>query len=118
MTSIDLTAAIKAADYALRADNNAADNDSLDDSWGREAEVAVEAALPRILDQVPEYIPPTEPKPGTRWEYGVARDQVTPMSSRAAAEREIERQRKAPRGYRITSQRLVRRLVSDWEDVT
>ena len=42
MTDIDLTAAIEAADYALRADNNAADNDSLDDSWGREAEVAAE----------------------------------------------------------------------------
>ena len=40
------------------------------------------------------------------------------LTDRAAAEREIERQRKAPRGYRITSQRLVRRLVSDWEDVT
>ena len=52
MTDIDITAAIKAADYALRADNNAADNDSLDESWHREAEVAVTAALPHILAQV------------------------------------------------------------------
>ena len=59
MTDIDLTAAIEAADYALRADNNAADNDSLDDSWGREAEVAVEAALPHILAQVEAHVKPT-----------------------------------------------------------
>lgn len=55
---IDLSAAIEAADYALRADNNAADNDSLDESWNREAEIAVEAALPHILAQVEARVKP------------------------------------------------------------
>ena len=64
-----------------------------------------------------EYIPPTEPKPGTRWEYGFQRDATTAMGSRERAVREIERQRTRPRGYRITGQKLVRRLVSDWEEV-
>ena len=59
MTDIDITAAIKAADYALRADNNAADNDSLDESWHREAEVAVTAALPHILAQVEARVKPS-----------------------------------------------------------
>ena len=55
---IDLSAAIKAADYALRADNNAADNDSLGESWNREAEIAVEAALPHIIAQVEARVKP------------------------------------------------------------
>ena len=59
MTDIDITAAIKAADYALRADNNAADNDPLDESWHREAEVAVTAALPHILAQVEARVKPS-----------------------------------------------------------
>ena len=56
---IDLSAAVEAADYALRADNNAADNDSLDESWNREAEIAVEAALPHILAQVEPRVTPS-----------------------------------------------------------
>lgn len=59
MTDIDLTAAVEAADMALRADNNAADNDSLDESWNREAEIAVEAALPHILAQVEARVTPS-----------------------------------------------------------
>lgn len=59
----------------------------------------------------------TEPKSSVRWEYGIMRDQATPKSSRKAAEEEIERQRDRKSGHRITGQRLVRRLVSTWEEV-
>lgn len=95
--------------------------DRFGDSWPHTPACQGEPACPLCLilaaTAAVEYIPPTEPKPGTRWEYGIQRDAVTAMGSRDRAEREIERQRKGPRGYRITNQRLVRRLVSDWEDV-
>lgn len=125
MSDIDLTAAIEAGARLLfvmqyrvsNEDYDKASYASLSDAAKREATNCISAALPYILAQIPEYIPPTAPKPGTRWEYGIMRDEGTPKPSRAAAEREIERQRKAPRSYRITNQRLVRRLVSDWEDV-
>ena len=64
---IDLSAAIEAADYALRADNNAADNDSLDESWNREAEIAVEAALPHILAQVEARVKPSREEIAHTW---------------------------------------------------
>ena len=60
----------------------------------------------------------TEPKSAVRWEYGVQRDNTKPMTSRKAAEEAIKRQR-TRKGYgRITGQRLVRRRVSEWEEVT
>lgn len=116
MSDIDLSEAVEAAkewtdpDIGITVSRYGV---SINDAY----EGIIRAALPHILAQIPEYIPPTSPKPGTRWEYGIMRDEGTPKPSRAAAEREIERQRKAPRSYRITNQRLVRRLVSDWEDV-
>lgn len=49
----------------------------------------------------------------TEWEYGVSREVATPMSSREAAERQIERMAKRPKGYRLTAN-LVRRRVTPW----
>ena len=49
----------------------------------------------------------------TEWEYGVSREVATPMSSREAAERQIERMAKSPKGYRLTAN-LVRRRVTPW----
>ena len=63
----------------------------------------------------------TEPKPGVRYEYGVLRtdknagEKPTPQVSKEAARRTIQRQQNAPRGYRITGQKIMRRLVSEWE---
>ena len=124
---IDLSAAVEAADGALRADSNAADNDSLDESWNREAEIAVEAALPHILAQVPVYIPPTEPKPGTRWEYGIMRPASMPdMSGRPrwtlivgatfASKEQAENARRRVPSLRGVPAVICRRLVSDWEE--
>lgn len=54
MTSIDLTAAIKAADEALSSDRG-------DEfcQWDREAEIALTAALPHILATVEARVKPT-----------------------------------------------------------
>ena len=49
----------------------------------------------------------------TEWEYGVSREVATPMSSREAAERQIELMAKKPKGYRLTAN-LVRRRVAPW----
>ena len=49
----------------------------------------------------------------TEWEYGVSREVAIPMSSREAAERQIERMAKRPMGYRLTAN-LVRRRVTPW----
>ena len=49
----------------------------------------------------------------TEWEYGVSREVATPMSSREAAERQIELMAKKPNGYRLTAN-LVRRRVAPW----
>ena len=65
----------------------------------------------------------TEPKPGVRYEYGVQRTdknaapEPAPQVSEEAAKRTIQRQQNAPRAYRITGQKLMRRLVSEWEEV-
>lgn len=88
----------------------------LEASWAAEvAQALTELTERRAQDQ---YLGITEPKSSVKWEYGIARDIVTAKSSRRVAELEIERQRSGPRGYRITGQRLVRRLVSEWEEVT
>ena len=68
--------------------------------------------------EAPEWLSITEQKSSVRWEYGVQRDEATAMGTRARAEQEIERQRSRKGGFRITNQRLVRRLVSEWEEVT
>lgn len=70
-----------------------------------------------------EYPSITEPKPGVRWEYGIqyppdpsgSTMPVERIGTRESAEFTIDLQRKAPRGRRVTRQKLVRRLVSDWE---
>ena len=45
----------------------------------------------------------------------IAGEEPTPQVSKEAAERTIQRQQNAPRGYRITGQKIMRRLVSEWE---
>ena len=62
----------------------------------------------------------TEPKPGVRWEYGVQRTdknaapEPEPQVSEETAKRTIQRQQNYPRAYR---KKLMRRLVSEWEEV-
>lgn len=85
----------------------------------REQVLAGADALDRLADMEEKEpnLSMTEGKSAVRWEYGIERDQVTAMGTRKRAEAEIERQRKPrARGFRITGQKLVRRLVSDWEE--
>ena len=54
---------------------------------------------------------------GMTEEWGIERDEASAMSSRAAAEREIQRQRARKGAYAIRNQRLVKRFVTPWVEV-
>lgn len=124
MTNIDLSAAAKAARSVPIVDWLAEPIRLTED----EAHDILTAALPYILDQIPEYITPTAPKPGTRWEYGIMRPASMPdMSGRpqwtqivgatfASKEMSENARRRVP-SIRGVSAVICRRLVSDWEEV-